>query len=88
MPYIEYCSPIKELHRFLDMLNFCRHFIPRAANNKASLHKLLSDSAMKPSNLIIWTEEEHGGSYLGSDRFLCLSSLAETGCGTPDTTTE
>ncbi|CAF4948326.1 unnamed protein product [Pieris macdunnoughi] len=48
---------IKELRRFLGMINFYRRFIPSAAKVQASLHELLSGPAVKPSTNITWTDE-------------------------------
>ena len=46
---------VKELRRFLGMLNFYRQFIPQAASVQASLHAALAGPKVKSSQLVDWT---------------------------------
>lgn len=48
---------IKDLRRFLGMLNFYRRFIPKAAKVQAPLHALLSGKNIKNSTVISWTAD-------------------------------
>lgn len=51
---------IKELRRFLGMMNFCRRFIPNAASIQAPLNSLLAGPKVKSSHPIDWTTELQG----------------------------
>lgn len=55
----EYPEPktVKELRRFLGMLNFYRRFVPRAAHLQAPLNALLAGPKVKGSHPITWTPE-------------------------------
>lgn len=46
---------IKELRRYLGMLNFYRRFIPHAAKVQKPLHELLKGPAVKPNMEIVWS---------------------------------
>lgn len=48
---------IKELRRFLGMLNFYRRFIPRAAMIQANLNSLLAGPKVKGKQPVEWTAE-------------------------------
>lgn len=62
---------IKELRRFLGMVNFYRRFMPKAANIQAPLHNVLSGPALKPRTPITWSAE------LLEAFIACKKSLAE-----------
>ena len=54
------CRPpqtIRQLRRFLGMLNFYRRFLPHAAATQAPLHTLLAGPRTKGSQSINWTPE-------------------------------
>lgn len=48
---------IKELRRFLGMLNFYRRFISKAARIQAPLHQLFSGKTTTSKTPIIWTDQ-------------------------------
>lgn len=62
---------VKELRRFLGMVNFYRRFVPNAAILQAPLNELLSGSKVKGSQPINMTPE-HASAFEK-----CKSSLAE-----------
>ncbi|CAK1581092.1 unnamed protein product [Parnassius mnemosyne] len=45
---------VRELRRYLGMLNFYRRFLPNAAQVQTPLHLLLKGENVKPSTLITW----------------------------------
>lgn len=48
---------LKELRRFLGMINFYRRYLPDAAKIQAPLHKLLSGTNIKANTPIDWNDE-------------------------------
>jgi len=46
---------VKDLRRFLGMLNFYRQFIPQAASIQAPFHAALAGLKVKGSQLVDWT---------------------------------
>jgi cleavage and polyadenylation specificity factor subunit 1 len=57
---LQACPPpqtIRQLRRFLGMLNFYRRFLPQAAAQQAPLHSLLAGPRTKGSQSIDWTPE-------------------------------
>jgi cleavage and polyadenylation specificity factor subunit 1 len=58
--YLLACPPpktVRELRRFLGMLNFYRRFLPHAATTQAPLHDVLAGPRVKGSHPITWTME-------------------------------
>lgn len=64
---------VKELRRFLGMLNFYRRFIPSAAQHQAPLNALLTDS-VKGSHPVHFTETEDAA-FKGCKESLCQAAL-------------
>jgi hypothetical protein len=57
---LQVCPPpqtIRQLRRFLGMLNFYRRFLPNAAATQAPLHSLLAGPRTRGSQPIDWTPE-------------------------------
>jgi len=46
---------VRDLRRFLGMLNFYRRFIPRAVSIQAPLHATLAGPKVKGSQSVVWT---------------------------------
>ena len=46
---------VKDLRRFLGMLNFYRWFIPHAASIQPPLHTVLAGPKIKGSQSVVWT---------------------------------
>lgn len=64
---------VKELRRFLGMLNFYRRFIPNAAQHQAPLNALLEGS-VKGSHPVSFTAEEHEA-FSACKEGLCKATL-------------
>ncbi|CAH2083764.1 unnamed protein product [Euphydryas editha] len=70
---------VRELRRFLGMLNFYRRFIPCAAQFQAPLNALLTDS-VKGSHPVNFTAKEHDA-FIACKNSLCNAALlAHTDC--------
>ena len=48
---------VKQLRRFLGIINFYRRFIPQAAKHQASLYDYLKNSKKNDNRIIKWTDE-------------------------------
>ena len=49
----------KELRRYLGMINFCRHFVPKSAETLQPLYDLIKELNTQPKNMkIIWKDEQ------------------------------
>ncbi|GFQ90225.1 retrovirus-related Pol polyprotein from transposon 297 [Trichonephila clavata] len=56
-PILNYPKTIKELRRFLGLLNFFRRFLPRAAHNQTHLNDFLKGSKRNDNRNINWSEQ-------------------------------
>lgn len=54
-------TTVKDLRRFLGMINFYRRFLPKAAELQAPLHEALAGPTMKGSTPFPWTPGPRGG---------------------------
>ncbi|GFU71834.1 transposon Tf2-8 polyprotein [Trichonephila clavipes] len=65
---------VKELRRYLGVINFYHRFIPKAAENKAVLNNYLKRKKSNDKNKIHWTEESVQA-FENSKRQLCKATV-------------
>ena len=67
---------VKQLRRFLGMINFYRRFIPKAAENQAMLNDYLVDSKKNDNRIIQWSEESEKAFNFCKDQLRTATTLA------------